>query len=114
MLKMVLLQLGATLVATVVSGLLFGTNGAWSALMAGAACVVPNALFAWRLSVASVRSGGAPGALGFFVGEGIKVATIVGLLVLIHALYKDLHWGALFIGMILALKANLFAFLVKT
>ncbi len=50
----------------------------------------------------------------FVAGELIKVASIVGLLVLVWALYPQLHWGAMLIGLILALKANLFAFLVKT
>jgi len=44
----------------------------------------------------------------------LKVSSIVGLLALGVALYPDVHWGALLIALILALKANLFAFLVKT
>ena len=112
MLKVVLLQLGATLAATALAAVFFGMNGAISAMLAGLACTIPNGLFALRLSL-SRRRGGSPSAFIFFVGEVIKVAAIVGLLVLIFAFYKDLHWGALLIGMILALKANLFAFLVK-
>ncbi|APR02994.1 ATP synthase protein I [Thauera chlorobenzoica] len=50
----------------------------------------------------------------FVAGELIKLASIVGLLGLVLVLYPDVHWGALLIGLILALKANLFAFLVKT
>lgn len=113
MFKMVLLQFGATLAATAISAFFFGVTGAVSAAMAGLACVVPNALFALRLALVS-KSNRVPPVSAFFVGEIVKVMTIVGLLVLIHAVYADLHWGALFIGMILALKANLFAFLVKT
>ncbi|MFA7605579.1 MAG: ATP synthase subunit I [Rhodocyclaceae bacterium] len=113
MYKMVLLQLGATLVATVLAAVFFGVKGAVSAGLAGLACVIPNALFALRLSMASQRTG-VPPASAFFVGEIVKVAAIVGLLVLIKVQYEDLHWGALFLGLVLALKANLFAFLVKT
>ncbi len=113
MIKMVLLQLSATLAAALISGALFGMRGAVSAVLAGLACVVPNALFALRLSLAA-RKSVAPPVSAFFVGELLKIAAIVGLLALIHRLYGDLHWGALFIGLILALKANLFAFLVKT
>lgn len=113
MFKMVLLQLGATLAATAVAAVFFGWHGAVSAFLAGIACVLPNALFALRLKLASQRAGGPP-VSAFFVGEVVKIAAIVGLLVLIAATYKDLHWGALFVGLILALKANLFAFLVKT
>ena len=50
----------------------------------------------------------------FVAGEFIKIASIVGLLVLVWAVYPDLHWGGMLVGLILALKANLFAFLVKT
>lgn len=113
MFKMVLLQFGATLAAAAISAVFFGVTGAVSAALAGLACVVPNALFALRLTLVSKRYG-VPPVSAFFVGEIVKVLTIVGLLVLIHSVYDDLHWGALLIGMILALKANLFAFLVKT
>ncbi len=113
MFKVVLLQLGAALVATALAAVFFGARGAVSAGLASAACIVPNLLFALRLMVVS-RRGGEPSVAGFFVGEFIKVAAIVVSLVLIYLLYADLHWGALFIGLILVLKANLFAFLVKT
>ncbi|MGL1833531.1 ATP synthase subunit I [Rhodocyclaceae bacterium SMB388] len=113
MFKMVLLQFGATLVATAISAVFFGLHGAASAGLAGLACAVPNALFAFRLRLAAVK-GGSPAATVFIVGEFVKIAAIVGLLVLIRAVYDDLHWGGLFVGLILALKANLFAFLVKT
>lgn len=112
MYRVVFLQFGATIVATAIAAVFFGLHGAISAALAGMVCVVPNALFALRLSLGSQRSGTVSVA-AFFVGEFIKVATIVGLLVLIQAVYDHLHWGALFIGLILALKANLFAFLAK-
>ena len=107
MFKVVYLQLGATGLAVVLSALLFDLNGGLSAGLAGLACVVPNALFAWRLSQAQAN------AFTFFVGEFFKVFSIVALLMLIGMLYRDLHWGAVILGMVLALKANLFAFLVK-
>ena len=84
-----------------------------SAALGGLSCVLPNALFALRLSIAAKREGGA-NVIVFFVGEFLKVASMVGLLVLVEWFYEDVHWGALFIGLILALKANLFAFMVKT
>lgn len=113
MIKVVFLQLGATLVATAIAAVFFGVHGAASAAIAGLACLLPNAVFAFRLSLVAKRTGDASVA-GFFVGEFFKLATIVGLLVLARALYADLHWGGLFVGLILVLKANLFAFLVKT
>ncbi len=113
MLKVVFLQLGATLVAAAIAAVFFDLSGAVTATIAGLACVAPTALFAIRLALVSQRTGSASVA-GFFVGEFVKVATIVGLLVLAFKLYDDFHWGGMFVGLVLVLKANLFAFLVKT
>lgn len=113
MLKMVLLQFCATIVAAAIAAVFFGPDGALSALLGGLSCVLPNALFAFRLHLVA-RRGGSGHVTAFFVGEFLKVASIVGLLVLVVLVYRDVHWGALFIGVILALKASLFAFLVKT
>lgn len=113
MYKMVFLQCGAAIAATAIAAFFFGQYGAVSAALAALACIVPNALFAFRLSLVSRRTG-APPVAGFFVGELVKLAAMVGLLVLIGRQYEELHWGGLFIGLILTLKANLFAFLVKT
>ena len=113
MFRMVLLQFGATLIATATAAVFFGLHGAISAGLGGLACAIPNGLFAVRLDRLSKRTSSPP-ASAFLVGELVKLAAIVGLLVLIRGLYEDLHWGGLFVGLILTLKANLFAFLVKT
>ncbi|WP_041642168.1 ATP synthase subunit I [Azoarcus olearius] len=111
MLRSVLLQLGAGLVATAIAAVFFGPRGAISAAYGALACIVPAAMFALRLGALARRSGATVTA--FVVGEFVKIASIVGLLVLFPALYPGVHWGALLIGLILALKANLFAFLVR-
>jgi ATP synthase protein I len=113
MLKAVLLQLGATLLATAIAAVFFGLRGAVSAALGGLSVVIPSGLFALHLVVLARRQA-ATHVTVFVVGELLKVASIVGLLVLGLALYPDVHWGALLIALILALKANLFAFLVKT
>lgn len=113
MFKMVFLQLGATIAATAIAAVFFGLRGGVSAALGGLACVLPSALFALRLHLAAKRAGGANVTV-FFVGEFLKIASIVGLLLLVGRLYENVHWGGIFIGLILALKANLFAFMVKT
>lgn len=113
MFKMVFLQLGATIVAAALAAVFFGLRGGVSAALGGLSCVLPNAFFALRLHLATRQPGGASVTV-FFVGEFLKIAAIVVLLVLIGQLYDNVHWGGIFIGLILALKANLFAFLVKT
>ncbi|MCL2162481.1 MAG: ATP synthase subunit I [Betaproteobacteria bacterium] len=111
--KAVLLQLAATSIAALVAGALFGPRGFVSAIWGGLAYVLPSILFAWRLSVSSWRGENAKAA-AFFVGELVKLLSTIGLLALATVLYKDLHWGAFLVGLVLAVKANLFAFLVKT
>ena len=113
MFKMVLIQFGATLAATALAAVFFGLRGAVSATLGGLACVIPSGLFALRLHLLTLRHG-SPQVTAFFVGEIVKVASIIGLLVLIRFAYEDVHWGAVFIGLVLALKANLFAIWVKT
>lgn len=113
MFKAVFLQLAATLLAVALSAALFGMPGAVSAAIGGLAYVLPNWLFAVRLA-ATARKAGTASVTVFVAGEFFKIASIVGLLVLGWTVYPLLHWGGMLIGLILALKANLFAFLVKT
>lgn len=111
--KAVLLQLITTFVAAVVAGAVFDTRGFLSAMVGGLVYVLPSIFFAWRLWRASWRGGHAK-VTAFMAGELIRLLLSACLLVLVVTLYKDLHWGAFLIGLVLAVKANLFAFLVKT
>ena len=88
-----------------------GQHGAVSAGLGGAAIVIPNLFFALSLWAAA-RSGRASVAR-FFVGEFIKIAATLALLVIVAGAYRDLHWLALLAGMLVALKANLFVILIK-
>ena len=109
--KSVLLQLSATIVAAIIASALFGPGGALSAGLAGLACVIPTWLFALKLGAMARRR--TVTVTAFVVGELIKVSSIVGLLMLTLLVYPNVHWGALLIGIVLTLKANLFAFLIK-
>ena len=111
--KAVLLQLGATLLAAAVAAIFLGMRGAVSAACGGLAYALPNGLFALRLAVTS-WSGGRATVAAFVGGELFKLASTVGLLALTAMLYGNVHWGAFLAGLALALKASLFAFLVKT
>jgi ATP synthase protein I len=111
--KAVLLQLGATFLAAGVACVFFGVRGALSAMCGGLAYALPSGFFAWRLLLSTLHGKRATVAT-FVVGELVKLASTAGLIVLTAVLYRDLHWGALLIGLVLALKANLFAFLVRT
>lgn len=111
MFRAVLHQFVATLLAAGLGGLWLGQHGALSAGLGGTAVVIPNLLFA--LSLWAAAKSGRASVAGFFVGEFIKVAATLALLVIVAGAYRDLHWLALLAGVFLALKANLIVILTK-
>jgi ATP synthase protein I len=111
MFRAVFHQSVATLIVAALALLLIGRHGAVSAGLGGAAIVVPNLFFA--LSLWAAAKSGRASVGRFFVGEFIKVAATLALLVIVAGAYRDLHWLALLAGMFVALKANLFVILTK-
>jgi len=111
--KAVLLQLAATFIVAAMAGTLLGVRGIFSAIFGGLAYVLPSMFFAWLLWLVSCRGGNAK-VTAFVAGELFRLFSATCLLLLVVMLYKDLHWGAFLIGLALTVKANLFAFLVKT
>ena len=107
MLRIVLLQLTATVIAGVVAGLLGGVHALLSALLGGLCCVVPNGLFALRLFI-NARKPSAVNPMTFFIGEFIKIALTIALLSAVVWLYRDLNWLALIAAFIVALKSYIF------
>lgn len=108
MLKAVYLQIGATVLAALIFGVLVGERGAISAGLGGGICVLPNAWLALRLRVGAKKA--QISAANFFIGEFIKVAATIGLLAIAIKAYPPMHWPSLLMGMVLALQANFFAF----
>ena len=113
MFRAILLQVIATLIITIAAEFLVGTRGAVSAALGGAACVLPNFLFALRLSAVAKRPGASYPA-NFFLGEFVKVAATVVILVFVVREYTDLHWPSMLIGLGLALQAGFLAFFKKS
>lgn len=114
MIKAIYLQIGAAVVTVLVLSLIVGKEGAISASMGGGACILPNALFALRLGLLSKHAEASSLAVNFFVGEFIKVAATIGLLVIAIKTYPAMHWPSLLIGMAVALQASFFAFWKKS
>jgi ATP synthase protein I len=112
MFRIVGLQILATLVVALAAWPLGGVKAAVSALLGGAACIVPNALFALRLAIAARRPQGTDMAV-FFVGEFVKIGSTIALLVLIAWAYKDVVWLALIVAVIAALKSYLIALVIR-
>ncbi|HUY02817.1 MAG TPA: ATP synthase subunit I [Rhodocyclaceae bacterium] len=111
MFKAILLQAAMVLVAAAIAATFFGMRSAASLTIGGAAYLVPNLLFVVRLRAAAAS--GRASAASFFVGELVKVAATVGILVGAQMTVPDLQWIALVVGLFVALKANLLAFLLK-
>ncbi len=93
-----------TVVVAALAAMIGGWHAGLSALIGGAACLVPNALFALRLAVESRRPGGAT-VHGFFIGEFVKIAATIGALVLVATIDRNVNWPALIVGFIAALKS---------
>lgn len=111
MLKAVFLQSGVVVLAVLLCGGLAGARGAYSALIGGASYLIPNFLFVLRLKLATAT--GRATVVTFFAGEFFKVAATIGILFVAQR-FIDVHWLAMLVGLFAALKANLFAFLLKT
>ena len=112
MFRAIRLQVLVVIITALAAGLLVGAGGMVSAALGGAACVLPNFLFALRLKLVAGRPR-ASFATNFLLGELCKMAATVGLLVVIARGYADLHWPSLLIGLALALQAMFFAFWKK-
>jgi ATP synthase protein I len=108
MYRLIFLQATAALFVALLAWVVGGAAAGWSALAGGAACVVPNGLFALRLAAAARRPQGTSAAT-FFVGEFVKVASTLALLALLVWAYRDLVWLAMIIAVIVTLKSYFIA-----
>jgi len=81
-----------------------GVSAALSSLAGSAAYLLPNAVFALRLWLATYRPGGASPEV-FLIGELLKIGAAAGLLWLIAHLGGDrVNWLAVLVSLIATLK----------
>jgi ATP synthase protein I len=111
--RTIYLQLVAALLAICLAALFAGTRGAISAVLASVVCILPCAWFVLRMSKMAKQPRGASPAQ-FFVGEFVKIAATVLLLVIAVKTYRDVHWPSLLLGMVLVLQASFLAFWKKS
>src|SRR3569832_2383664 len=104
MLRLVLLQLSTTVIASGIAGLIAGMPALYSALLGGMCCVIPNGLFALRL-FANAQKVGSANPMTFFIGEFVKFVLTIAVVVAGAWLYRDLNWLALIAGFVVALKS---------
>lgn len=105
------LQVASIVLLGLFTGVTFGWPSAASFALGGLVAIVPNLLFATRLAL---HRGKSPESypVVFFLGEFVKIGLTVGLLAWVVHATTDLRWLPLLLGLIVALKAPLFALLL--
>ena len=111
MFKTVGIQAAATLIAALAAWWWISSVVAVSVLLGGAAAVIPNGLFALRLTVHHNKSAESYPAV-FYVGEFVKLGFTIAAVVAAYRWIPDAVGAGLLAGLIIALKAPLFAFLL--
>ncbi len=114
MFRVIRLQLIATMIAVVLAGLLAGGRGSISAAIGGGAVVIPNFLFALRLTAASASRASVAKARMFVVYEFLKLALVVVLLAVAIAQYAELNWPSMLLTMVITLQVNFLALAKRT
>lgn len=100
----VLMQFAVAAAVSLIAAGLGGASAGWSALLGGASCVVPNALFALRLFAGTQKPEGATPAT-FFIGEFVKIFLTIAFMGAVVWLYRDLNWLAFIAAVIAVLKS---------
>ena len=111
--RVLLAQLGLSVVLAALFWGMSGTVSAYSALLGGLTCVIPNAFLALRLVVPRRDPG--PGALvrAAYIGEIGKLALTVLMFSIVFTLVRPLAAGALFAGFIAAQLVTFSGFLMS-
>ncbi len=113
MAKVLLAQLG---LSVVLATLFWGTDGrvsGYSALLGGLTCVIPNAFLALRLAVPRRDPGAGALVHAAYIGELGKLALTVLMFGMVFALVRPLAAGALFGGFIAAQLVTFSGFLMR-
>ena len=111
--KVLLAQLG---LSVVLAALFWGTDGhvsGYSALLGGLTCVIPNAFLALRLVVPRRDPGAGALVHAAYIGELGKLALTVLMFGVVFALVRPLAAGALFTGFIAAQLVTFSGFLMR-
>lgn len=111
--KVLLAQLG---LSVVLAALFWGIDGhvsGYSALLGGLTCVIPNAFLALRLAVPRRDPGAGALVQAAYIGELGKLALTVLMFGMVFALVRPLAAGALFAGFIAAQLVTFSGFLMR-
>jgi ATP synthase protein I len=108
MFSAILSQLLVSAALCLIAGVWQGWESASYVALGAVVVIIPNAIFAFRLSMHQGRTPESYPVV-FFMGEFLKIGLIVAGLGLIVKYLPGAHWLPLLIGMIVALKAPIFS-----
>ena len=111
--RVLLTQLGLSMVVAV---LFWGLNGhvsGYSALLGGLTCVLPNAFLALRLTAPRRDTGAGALVRAAYIGELGKLALTIIMFIMVFTLVRPLAAGALFAGFIAGQLATFAGFLMR-
>jgi ATP synthase protein I len=111
--KVLLGQLGLSVVLAMLFWGIGGRVAAWSALLGGMTCVIPNSFLALRLVVPRRDPGAAGLVRAAYIGELGKLALTVLMFSLVFTLVRPLAAGPLFTGFIAAQLVTFSGFLMR-
>lgn len=106
--RLLLVQLGITLILAVLSGLVFSINAASSALLGGLVCIIPNACFASKVFKYQGARAAKQIVNGFYKGEALKIIVSIFLFTAVFVLCRITPL-AFFASYIIVLMTHWFA-----
>lgn len=113
MAKILLAQLGLSVVIAMLFWGIDGRVSGYSALLGGMTCLLPNAFLALRLAVPRRDPGAGALLNAAYIGELGKLALTVLMFTLVFTLVRPLAAGALFTGFIAAQLVTFSGFLMR-
>ena len=105
--RVLLAQLGLSMVLAAIFWGMDGLTSGYSALLGGLTCVIPNAFLALRLAVPRRDPGAGALVRAAYIGELGKLALTVLMFGIVFTQVKPLAAGPLFIGFVAAQLATL-------
>ena len=108
MLVALLLQIGLVMILALGAWIVAGSTSALYAVLGGAAAIIPNGLFAARLALHRGKSSESYPVV-FFLGFFLKIGLTMALLAVVVKYLGPVDWLPFLLGLIVALKAPLFA-----
>jgi len=102
------LQVATVVALALGAGFAFDWTSAGFLALGGSAAIIPNGLFALRLASHRGKSAETYPVV-FFLGEFVKIGLTIAILVWVARSFESVRWLPMLIGLIVALKAPLFA-----